>query len=591
MIDLSSFESRLRRFSRVRRGMLNAALGYRLGLLALGAGLLGLLLLNGWLPGVLVNLVLFGMLALWLLGLLIVCLVRRVRFRSSLEEAFRLERLAGNLNSRIISAWDFLRRECRSPLEQAVVTQASEDLKSEHETQLNRTERNHRRTRFCLVLVVFLAVGLTPWFSFRRVSDNFLRSWRGLQDLLFPIEIAVQPDPGVHVYRLGTEVEVMVALNRRTTNEVRLVKHDGKEETSEMLTLSEDGRARRSLSSDVEAGIMLRFEVGEHRSEDVTLIFTTPPALLNMQTELVYPAYTRQPPRSLEGVQQRLLALPGTRITLGFTFSKELESATITLDGSPLSLEVVGRYATISLVQGKSRQGTLQVRDLHGFSLEEPLTLDFEEQTDEKPQVMLPRHLKEDMPLLEPAAKQFGFGVQASDDYGVTRVVLRWQKSTIDDPTRVTDRGEVERLISPPQVRAVVNFEKVFEGLNLKPGDRISFQVEVQDNRAPQKQTTLSRRCSFFVFQENLGDLTVRELGFGSGDPLARERIARSTRATAVKEPEGLKTREQVRNEFEANVQSGTQAPTVRGEHAQATRDYFRLLSGVKAQEPEPKKP
>jgi hypothetical protein len=54
-----------------------------------------------------------------------------------------------------------------------------------------------------------------------------------------------------------------------------------------------------------------------------------------------------------------------------------------------------------------------------------------------------------------------------------------------------------------------------------------------------------------------------------------------------VKEPEGLRTKELVKNEFEANVTSSTQAPTVRGEHGQATRDYFRLLSGVKYQDEE----
>src|SRR6266540_1062971 len=113
----------------------------------------------------------------------------------------------------------------------------------------------------------------------------------------------------------------------------------------------------------------------------MTLVFTTLPVLTNMQTELVYPSYTRLPPRSLESVQQRLLALPGTRITLGFTFSKELDSATITWDdGTTLPLETVGRYATVSLLHGKSRKGSLQVRDKHGFSLDEPLAIEFEEQ-------------------------------------------------------------------------------------------------------------------------------------------------------------------------------------------------------------------
>ena len=37
----------------------------------------------------------------------------------------------------------------------------------------------------------------------------------------------------------------------------------------------------------------------DRKTEEMTLVFTTPPALVNMQTELVYPSYTRQPPRSL----------------------------------------------------------------------------------------------------------------------------------------------------------------------------------------------------------------------------------------------------------------------------------------------------
>jgi hypothetical protein len=191
------------------------------------------------------------------------------------------------------------------------------------------------------------------------------------------------------------------------------------------------------------------------------------------------------------------------------------------------------------------------------------------------------------MPMLEPAAKMFGFGAVAQDDFGITRLVLRWQKSTIDNATAVLERGEVERLISPVQPKVVVSFEKVFAAMNLQPGDKISFTVEAYDNRAPDRQLTVSRRCSFFIHQEGLGGLTIKELGFGSGSEFGQQRIAKSTRATAVREPEGLRTREGVRNEFEAAVTTGTRAPTVRGEHGQATRDYFRLLANVKYPEEE----
>src|SRR5207248_7482277 len=134
--------------------------------------------------------------------------------------------------------------------------------------------------------------------------------------------------------------------------------------------------------------------------------------------------------------------------------------------------------------------------------LEYEVVIDFEVQEDEKPQVkLLPRYLKEDMPFLEEQAKLFGFSVEATDDFGISRVVLKWQKSTVDQPNSVQDRGEVERIMSPVQPKVIVNYEKVFAAMALKPGDKVTFWIEAHDNITPGKpQMTASRRCSFFVF-------------------------------------------------------------------------------------------
>src|SRR5262249_9638369 len=160
-----------------------------------------------------------------------------------------------------------------------------------------------------------------------------------------------------------------------------------------------------------------------------------------------------------EGVQERFMGLPGTQIRLGFTFSKELESATLTWeDSQTLPLEVVGRFASVLLTHTQSRRGFLQVRDRHGFSLANPLPLEFELQKDEKPFVTLPQNLKEDMPVLESAVPQFSiFGIRAQDDFGLTRCALKWRKSTVSSPDLIVDQGEVERLISPVKTREILN--------------------------------------------------------------------------------------------------------------------------------------
>ncbi len=583
------FEQRLRRFSAVRRRLLNAALGYHLAAWVLMAGVVGLLSLGGWLPGALLNLGLFAALLLTALGLAGFYPLKHARFRRPLDEAFVMEGLHGDLNSRVVSAWDFLHHDHPSPLAAQVIERAQADLQFGFESVLDRRERDRRRKQFAAWLVVWIVLGCTPWFAFGRVAENIHRSWLAAQDYFFPVAFSVEPEPGTHIHRLNDQVELGVHFAQRGYSSVKLVSQiDDQPPTETELRADDDGRVRSTVTSSVEAEHRFLFQFGQRETPPIHLVFTTSPTLVNMQTELAYPGYTGLLPRPMEGIQQRLLGLPGTRMTLGFTFSKDLESATITWDdGQELPLETVGRFASTNLVHNQSRQGRLQVRDVHGLAMDDPLVIDFELQNDEKPQVLLPRHLKEDMPLLETAVELFGFGARAQDDYGVTRLVLRWQKSTVDNPASVTDQGEVERLISPSQRNAVVSFEKMFAGLNLKPGDKISFDVEAFDNRTPEKQRTRSRRLSLFVYQPELSGLTINQLGFGGAPDLRESRIAKSVRATSVKAPEGLRSRELVRNEHEAVVVTGARAPSARGEHGQATGDYFRLLSKVPYQDEE----
>jgi hypothetical protein len=42
-----------------------------------------------------------------------------------------------------------------------------------------------------------------------------------------------------------------------------------------------------------------------------------------------------------------------------------------------------------------------------------------------------------------------------------------------------------------------------------------------------------------------------------------------------------LRNKEKYQNEFDATITTSTRAPSVRGEHSQATKDYFRLLSNL----------
>src|SRR5258706_503536 len=79
--------------------------------------------------------------------------------------------------------------------------------------RLDRADRNRRRVRFAVTMLVFLTLGLSEGLGFR-VFDTLGRSWSALQNYLFPVEYDLEPGGGQHVYRLGTKVEVAIKITR-----------------------------------------------------------------------------------------------------------------------------------------------------------------------------------------------------------------------------------------------------------------------------------------------------------------------------------------------------------------------------------------
>ena len=171
-------DERLSRFGRVRRAVKNGALAYGTGVLALGVGIGALILLRGWTwsssPFVNAGIdaiptAAAALLLVWLLARLL----RRWEWRrKTLSEAFRAEELEGDLNSRLVSAVDFLVRPVSTPLTDAVIEKAIQDLERPFEKRLDRSARNRARWQFAGALVVFVLLGLTPWFGFARVGNT-----------------------------------------------------------------------------------------------------------------------------------------------------------------------------------------------------------------------------------------------------------------------------------------------------------------------------------------------------------------------------------------------------------------------------------
>jgi len=590
--DLNRFRHRLRRFSRVRRHLVNRALGYRLGAIALSA--LAVLLVT---PSDRFDLPLLDAALLVICAVLAVVLTgiylsRRHRYAGDLGEAFRMEALGGDLNSRLVSAYDFLERGLDAPLPDAVITRALQDLeRTDYEARLARRPRALARRRFVLLLTLVALLLGCEFFGYRRLAGRVGLAWSATHQLFFPTEWTIVPGPGRHVRLLGDEIEVALRFQRHGFDTVTLVQHDHDDPAAQPrrteLETGPDQVARVVLRGDVESGMRLHFEFGRHTTADtpIDVIFTSRPMLENMQIELIAPAYTRQPPRDLDGLQSRIAGLPGTRVSIGLTFSKPLETVTLAFDdGETVAMDEHGRFAGTSFVIGQARRARIQIEDIHGFGLLSPHVLDIELLADEPPRLAVPGFLKTDMPARPEDLRSFGFGVRTWDDYGVARTVLRWRRSTLDNRHAVTGQGEAERPVAPPLPNVIAEFQNVFEDLDTQPGDLISFHLEVEDNRAPSPQVSVSPTFSFFIHADDLdgmraaGDLMFGRLG-ALGGP--RGRIARARRETSIPPPQDIRTLSQLRSDYTADVATETRPPTVRGDFAAQVEQYFRVLSSA----------
>ena len=588
------FRRRIGRFSRARRGLANAALAYRLGAAALGMLALLLALPAARTDAPLLDAAALAAAALLLPALAGICLWRWQRFGGDMSEAFRMEALAGGLNSRLISALDFLERGRKSPLTAAVIAAAGRDLDGvRFEDKLDRAASARARRRFLGILALTLILGATPWFGFARLRARAGEAWAAVREMVFRTEWQVAPAPGRYTRQIGETAEITLRFTRHPPQRASAIEDDpdhlqaGARRTT--LPVAADGTVRVRLRGDAECVRRVVFEFGRRpvRTEPVAIVFPTSPVIENMQIELVPPAYTRQPPRELNGVQTRIAGLPGTRVSLGLTFSKRLAGAAIRFDdgGEDIPLEIAGRFATIQFVIADGRRARLQVRDVDGFGLAQPHVLDIDVLTDEPPHVSVPGFLKAEMPIKSDALRAFGFGVRAWDDYGVARTVLKWQQATLDDRDAVQAQGEIERVNLPPLAAVVPEFPNIFAETKTKPGDFISFRVEVTDNRDPKPQTVSSPTFSFFIHQDDLGGGAMGQdgdlMGLSWWTAKGRQRLERHRTATEVPAPADLRSVSQWVSDYESNVTSGSRPPTVRGDFGSSVERYFKILSSA----------
>ena len=207
-----------------------------------------------------------------------------------------------------------------------------------------------------------------------------------------------------------------------------------------------------------------------------------PPArLADFRITYRFPDYVGRPPRAMRSASGRVRCLPGTEVRVEATALDPLRDATLLLtgpdsDAEPEEIAARAEGRTVVATFVASRPGTYRFRTTtaSGEVREERRGHPIELDVDEAPRVTLLEPTDSPLEVNEKDVVRIAY--RALDDFGLGEAVVRWR---VLDTTR---EGAV--TLSKDIGRSVVSDrgELDLAELELQPGDRVSYSVEVRDN-------------------------------------------------------------------------------------------------------------
>lgn len=542
--------------------------------------------------------------AFWLLARIVVR-------RSNVEnEALEIERRDGKLDNQLIGAMQLADEVVRlermgkslpysAEFVRVLVAQTAADIDANKLKQLIDLKAPKQRVAGALAFVA-IALGLiifAPDFvnaRTARLHDAYLT----VLDSLFPVDLRVSPGNLAVVRGRPVDLQVEVLGARRPV--ARLFHTiDVKAGNDEPLTqpapvesvLELDGNQKASFRvNDSQESFTYFFEYANRRSEDFRINVESLPELQAINYELVFPAYTSQPPRTLVGRVPKLKGLSGTGVLVSFAATTALHPDmcyALWQDGTRQALTVSGRYGHFSFTIDRPERVEIHLTGHYGkgFEMAEPIRFEVNVQRDQPPTVATQLKARKLNMLVEEATR-FSVAWTAEDDFGVEEVTLNYKIDTIDVLLgRPTREGLLAQRIEPARDRAKGVFTALLKDLSpgLEPGDRITITLSARDNNTETGPSVgKSLPIEIVVVRPDLAAFVEQKLALG-GDEAALGGLQRIKRATDLLVDPQRTVRTQFKLPIEAQaVRSRVGQESWPSGSEDAVGDYFRLLSGEK---------
>ena len=457
-------------------------------------------------------------------------------------------------------------------------------------------ERGGARRNLWAAALVALALavgGVTLREAWTARVDRLAEAWTQMLERVFPVTLEITPGSVALLRGAPVDLRLAVRGGRRTEATLLLTEADA----DGVLAATAVPAARRISLQDgvgshpiaaIQSPLRYSFEYGRFRAGPFTIQVGDRPVLEALQYELIYPPYTGRPPRVFTGPLPSLAALAGTRVSVSFAATTDLDPDRTHVrweDGMRQPVAVVGRFGHFAFTVDRADRAAIHMTGAMGagFEAEQPEPLRITLQTDEPPFIR-PRVRDTRLLLAEDAAAALALGWEATDDFGVAEVELHCRVEPMDAllggvPRETTLTYRPEPVL--PRVRGA--FSDLFSEIDPPvPGERVVLRLLARDNNS-ETGPGVGRAApvTIEVIGRDLAAFRERgRRGFGSGGLLGGlERISRRTDLLVMPTQTVIQqdTFEVERSRVRAQVDSGTGAA---GAGDDAVGAYFRLLAG-----------
>ena len=329
-----------------------------------------------------------------------------------------------------------------------------------------------------------LAAVKDPEIYFRdRRSGNLLVTSGNMTVLSGGAATAEAVEFGGRTGRVSLHISTVPGVWRRTGIAIDTVRTDGV-----------DMAIYRHRFDNVRESFGYCFLSASGRSEERTVTVIHRPVINNISARITPPRYCGSRVREVPGLAGRIYVPTGARLELNGETSKEISRGELRFSsGKKLPLEPVPGGFAVSFAAAADDTFLVEVADTMGLENERPIRYPITVLEDQRPgiEILAP---EEDAQL--PLSMEIDLVYRASDDYGVSRLVLYAMRSGKDERFRAAD------LPLPPdgsrrEIEGAERWE--LSEMRLFPGDEVLYFLEVTDNNTasgPSTGRTETRRIT-----------------------------------------------------------------------------------------------